>query len=126
MLKNLSFKSVLTFAGPPRGQSQAQVKKTPKSFQRPQPQQLKIEPEPEMSDDVSYLNCYIILYSCNSNNFFFVNNYSMQLLFYKDDQRFGIKLDQGTSESDSDSEMYPPPEGVDCDFSMEDSMGKYF
>lgn len=41
----------------------------------------------------------------------------------EDDARFGVKLEQATSESESDSEMYPPPEGVDCDFSMEDSMG---
>lgn len=43
----------------------------------------------------------------------------------QDDARYGVKLDQGSTESESDSEMYPPPEGVDCDFSMEDSMGLY-
>ncbi|KAE8749785.1 hypothetical protein FOCC_FOCC003524 [Frankliniella occidentalis] len=40
-----------------------------------------------------------------------------------DDARFGVKLEQGSSESESDSEMFPAPEGVECDFSSEDSLG---
>lgn len=84
----------MTSPVPPRAPPQA--KKTPKSqphvvSRQMPPPQMKMEPEPEMSDE--------------------------------DEARYGVKLDQGTSESESDPEMYPPPEGVDCDFSMEDSMG---
>ncbi|XP_034230401.1 HMG box-containing protein 4 [Thrips palmi] len=84
-----------TMVSPTPSRSQAPPKKTPKAanYSRPMPQQqLKMDPEPEMSDE--------------------------------DDARFGVKLqgDHGTSDSESDSEMYPPPEGVD-DFSMEESMG---